>query len=71
MAKRCGAELLACRAFADYVDGNRWSAGPREPTTEQFKRTFASEYAPAPAKPAKPRSAYVAARLAAVKGGAP
>jgi hypothetical protein len=68
--QRCKVELLACRAFADYVDGNRWSAGPRTPTAEQFKRTFASDYEPA--KPAKPkrRSAYVAARLAAIRAGA-
>jgi hypothetical protein len=70
LAARCKAELLACGAFRDYVDGVRWRAGPRTPTHEGYRQTFASEYVEPPAKPAKRRSAYAAARLAAIAAGA-
>src|SRR5690348_12832134 len=72
LAKRCGAELVACTAFADYVNSNRWRAGPRSPSREGFERVFSGEEDATPAKPAKRRSAWVTARLAAIAaGGAP
>ncbi len=64
---KCGGRLLACEAFAQYINTNRWSPGPREPTREIYARVFAEDDAPKPAAP-KPRSEYVARRLADLAG---
>ena len=41
---KCGAELMACRAFAFYVRTGRFNENtPRDPSYTTYKRVFASD----------------------------